>query len=65
MKEQNEYNDEPVYFCKHCLSLNIRHILDLKDSEFCDDCGSTNIEHCSIEEWEKLYKDKFGHKYLN
>ena len=61
----NSYDDEPVFYCRHCLSLKIRHVLNMEDSEYCDDCGSTDIEKCSIEDWEKLYRDKFGHNYLD
>lgn len=59
-----EYNKEPVFYCKNCLSLRIRSIECLDNSEFCDECGSTNIEKCTIEEWENLYIQKFGHKFL-
>ena len=55
----NDYNNEPVFYCKHCLSLNIRHVLGIEDSEYCD------IAECSIEEWESLYRNKFGHNYLD
>lgn len=63
-KHHNEYDDEPVLYCKHCLSLNIRNIPKLEDSDYCDKCGSTSIGECSIEEWENLYKSRYGHKYL-
>lgn len=59
-----EYNNEPVFYCKHCLSLKVRYIKHIEDSEYCDECGSTDTGECSIEEWETLYKNKFGHKYL-
>lgn len=36
----------------------------MEGSDYCDKCGSTNIEECSIEEWETLYKNKYGHSYL-
>lgn len=61
----NDYNNEPVFYCKHCLSLNVRYVLDMEDSEYCDDCGSTDIAECSIEEWENLYRNKFGHNHLD
>ena len=41
--DKKEYNDEQVYYCKDCLSLNIRHIKGIIGSEYCDNCGSTNI----------------------
>lgn len=62
--ENNKYNDEPVFYCKHCLSLDIRHISRIEDSEYCDKCGSTDIGECSIEAWEQAYKNKYGHSYL-
>ena len=64
-KPHNDYNNEPVFYCKHCLSLDVRYVLDMKDSEYCDDCGSTDIAECSIEEWENLYRNKFGHNHLD
>lgn len=56
-----DYNSEPVLYCKSCLSLRIRGI---DNCEYCDTCSSTDIGQCSIEEWEDLYKAKFGHSYL-
>lgn len=60
----NDYNKIPVLYCKNCLSLRIRNIPQVEDSDYCDDCGSTDIEEISIEEWETLYKQKYGHLYL-
>lgn len=60
----DDYNKQPVLYCKHCLSLKIRNIPSIDDSDYCDECGSTNIQECSIEEWENLYKNRYGHKYL-
>lgn len=64
-EKQSEYNKEPIYYCKNCLSLRIRNIPLIDQSDYCDECGSTNIEQCTIEEWEELYINKFGHKYLD
>ena len=36
----------------------------MQDSDYCDECGSTDIEQCSIEEWEKKYIKMYGHPYL-
>ena len=63
--EANYYDEEPVFYCRNCLSLKIRNIPSIDHSEFCDDCGSTDIEQCTIEEWEKMYIEKYGHKYLD
>lgn len=59
-----DYNAIPVLYCKRCLSLKIRDIPSLEDSNYCDNCSSTDIGECSIEEWETLYKNRYGHKYL-
>jgi hypothetical protein len=40
------------------------YIPRVEDSEYCDKCGATDVETCSIEEWEKLYEKKYGHKFL-
>lgn len=58
-----EYNEEPVHFCKRCLSLNIR--VDNNNDEYCENCTSTNILRTSIFKWEKLYKEKYGIKFLD
>ena len=63
-KSPDEYNQEPVYYCKHCLSLKIIGVAGMDDAEYCDECGSTSIGQTSIEEWEKLYKDRHGIRYL-
>lgn len=65
MNRSNEYNKEPVLYCKHCLSLGILNIEDIEDTDYCDNCGSTDIGTAAIEEWEQLYKNKYGHSYLN
>lgn len=55
------YNDIPVFYCKKCLSLNIKSVIGM---DYCDDCNSTNIEQCHIEEWEKMYQERYGYKLL-
>lgn len=62
--QPDNYNDEPVFYCKHCLSLKIRDV-GLPDLLYCDDCGSTDVESTSIEEWERKYKEKYGFKFLD
>lgn len=62
--QPNDYNAEPVLYCKHCLSLKIRNIPKVENSDYCDKCGSTDIGECSIEGWENMYYNKYGHKFL-
>ena len=64
LNTENEYNKLPVFYCKYCLSLNIRNINDDEDLDYCDTCGATEIEKCQIEEWESLYETRYGHKYV-
>ena len=56
-----DYNSIPVYFCKNCLSLKIRVMGEY--SEYCDDCGSTDIETANIESWREMYKNKYGRDF--
>ena len=67
MEEINEYtiedyNNEPVYYCKHCLSLKIKVF---GGYDFCDECGSTHIHTDHINNWEKLYEERYGNKFLD
>lgn len=62
---KEEYNKEKVYYCQRCLSLRVVDVPSMEDSDYCEECGSTNIEQCSIEEWEKMYVDKYKHSFLN
>lgn len=63
-ESHNEYNDEPVLYCKHCLSLRIRDA-GLPDLLYCDECGAADILSTNIEEWENLYKGRYGFKFLD
>lgn len=60
-----DYNAEPVYYCKHCLSLNIKNVLYMEDLDYCDKCGSTDIEKTDIDTWRELYKDRYGFEFLD
>lgn len=62
---KEQYNDIPVHYCKSCLSLKIKTVVVGSDLDFCDECGSTDIEQAHIDEWRKLYKDRYGFDYLN
>ena len=61
---KEQYDEEPVYYCSRCLSLNIRQISSIEGLDYCDDCGSTKIATTSIEEWERMYKEKYGKDHL-
>lgn len=62
-----DYDSIPVCYCKHCLSLNIKSVdesIDTDYLDFCDDCGSTEIENTDIHSWERLYEQKYGRNFL-
>lgn len=59
--QHSEYDLEPVKFCSRCYSLKIEYENDL-DSECCAECGSTDIQEASIEEWEQKYERRYGYK---
>lgn len=65
MSKQIDYNDEPVHYCTHCLSLDNPMLIEGTDIEYCKYCGSTDFEESPIEEWEKKFEDKYKQgKYL-
>lgn len=63
-QHQNQYNNEPVYYCTRCLSLKIMSVPGMDNSDYCEDCGGADIASCTIEEWEKKYEEKYGHKFI-
>lgn len=58
----SDYNDDPVTYCKNCLSLNIRVLDD--NNDFCDTCGHIETETTDIFTWEKMYEEKYNKKFL-
>lgn len=56
-----DYNNEPVYYCKQCLSLKIKVVGGF---DFCDDCGNTNVGTAHVDEWDKLYQERYGEAFL-
>ena len=64
MAESKEYNDEPVFYCKSCLSLGVKTVASGLDLDYCKDCGSTDIGQAHIEDWQNLYRERYGFDYL-
>lgn len=62
---QDSFNDEPVHYCKNCLSLRIKTVIVGSDLDFCDECGSTDVDKTHIEEWEKLFRERYGFDFLH
>lgn len=64
LREEANYNEEPVFYCEKCMSLRIRFVNGLSNSEYCDNCGSTEINQSNIEDWRQKFKDKYGYDHL-
>lgn len=69
---KKQYNEEPVLFCKHCLSLNIQDVLNntsdeikILGTEYCSNCSSASIGIATLEHWKELYKEKYHRNYIN
>lgn len=57
MIEDSEYNGEPVYYCKDCLSLAIVELDGIYD--YCANCGSMNTGAATFEDWQDMYECKY------
>lgn len=61
--KNKDFDSEPVTYCARCYSLKIVHE-DSIGMDCCEDCGSSDLKTSSFEEWEKLYKERYGHKFV-
>lgn len=57
------YDSIPVAYCKNCLSLKIMRLNDSLD--YCDECGSTDIELSDIVSWEDIHKQRYHKSFIN
>lgn len=62
--QKEDYNSLPVRYCSKCYSLRIGYIQGADNSDYCESCGCSDIAETSIEEWEKLYEERYGHPYI-
>lgn len=60
----NDYDSEPVKYCPKCYSLKIGCIDGVENSDYCMKCGCSEIEETSIEEWENMYEERYGKKFI-
>lgn len=62
---KKDYDSEPVCYCKRCLSLRIVAIPLVPGQFCCDECGTSELaEATDIEEWKKLYRERYGHDFI-
>ncbi len=63
-RKQN-FNNVPVTYCTTCLSLKVKDVVvDHKKVNCCMDCGNTPTAETHIEEWQDLYKERYGEEFL-
>lgn len=61
-KEQISSEEENVFYCARCLSLAVK---TFRDQDFCINCGSTDIRETDFNEWEVMYENANGEKFIN
>ena len=62
---RKKWDDEPVLFCRNCLSLKILNTSNEGEGvDYCDECGSTLIGSTDIDKWKKLYRQKYNKDYV-
>lgn len=59
----NDYDSEPVRYCSRCYSLKVKYEEEM-DSEYCADCGCSDISESSFDEWEKKYEKRYRKKFV-
>ena len=59
LSKMAEYESEPVFYCKSCLSLDIRNNNDEEIPCYCNKCGSADIDEVPHDEWKYIYKLRY------
>jgi hypothetical protein len=62
--DRDSYDDEPVYYCRRCLSLRIGQVPMVTDKSYCEDCGTIDIAITSFEQWDEMYVERYGHHFM-
>lgn len=79
ISKKENYNNVPISYCKTCLSIALKDVTfprsdnsEPKDSQqpealvgYCIPCGNTDIVEAHVEEWEEMYAEKYGEKFLD
>ena len=68
MMKSSIMNNEPITYCKTCLSIHIKTV-ELPETkqgnvDYCVPCGITELEEAHIQQWEDLYEEKYGERFL-
>lgn len=59
---KSEAQEEPVIYCKDCLSLNI---VSDNGMDVCCNCGSTDTLWTDFDRWNILYIRRYGKPLIN
>jgi hypothetical protein len=64
-------NNDPITYCKTCLSLYIKTVEfekseegEERDVHYCVPCGNTDLHELPVDQWEDLYEEKYGERFL-
>jgi hypothetical protein len=70
--KKQDYNNVPVTYCKTCLKLHIKEVTFPKETgssqavvPYCVDCGNTDLGQTHITEWEDMYEEEYGEKFID
>ena len=59
---KEEYNAEPVFYCKSCLSLHVMPENGM--GSYCQECGSAAVGRTNIDNWTEMYHHKYEKDFL-
>lgn len=63
--DKNDYDDEPVYYCTQCLSLNIRSVPEMPGHYYCGECGASDeTGETDIDTWKEMYRKMHGRDFV-
>ena len=66
MIDKEEYNDDPVWYCRSCLSLKIKNFGDDEMVPcYCAACSSTDVGTATIDEWDVMHEVRYGKKFIS
>ena len=65
--KKQDSNNEPVIYCKTCLSIRIKTVEfpeTKQEVDYCLACSNTDLGSAHISEWEDMYEERYGEKFL-